>query len=170
MRPNWLAWTFVAILAAAIPAAVRAQRPPAQDNSSQSQPPQLQSGEAPNAAAGGATGAPVRLHLTADQRDKIKAIRQDQIGQIQAARNDSTLTGPEKHQKIQQIRDNTEQQIMALLTPDQQAAWKQLRAEHQQNHKPASPSAGSAGGNSSSGSGVSSPHQTGPASTPPSPD
>lgn len=140
MKPRWHLCLLGAILAAAIPAAALTQQSGAAGNTPQQQPSQNGSGTAAN---GTAPEAQPTLNLTADQRTKIKAIHKEQMSQIQSVRNDSTLTDSEKHLKIKQIRQDSEQQIMALLTSDQQAAWKDLRAERHQPRKQAPPSSNS---------------------------
>ncbi|HUO34905.1 MAG TPA: hypothetical protein VMU43_07920 [Candidatus Acidoferrum sp.] len=161
MNSKRLAGAIGVILALGISSAACGQQSP-------SQTPADASAASGNAAD---SNGQVRLHLTEDQREKIKGIRQSQTAQIQATRDDNTLTGPEKRQKIQQIRQQSEQQIEALLAPDQLAAWKQLHSGEQSHPPRASHAASGAASPSAADSGANPPiGNVGPASTPPSPD
>jgi len=70
------------------------------------------------------------LGLSDDQVAKIKAIFESRKGQPHDAA----------------AREQTEQEINAVLTPDQQAKWAQIRAEHKEHH------AGGSTSNTTSGS------------------
>lgn len=67
-----------------------------------------------------------RLNLTQDQKTKIQSLRQSERGQIEAIRNNASLTDEQKQQQIRDLRKNEHQQTLALLTPDQQAQLKQM--------------------------------------------
>ena len=162
MKTSRIAPIAATLLLAALPGIARAQAPPsANAGAGSAQAPAPASGApAAKPAPGQGAEGDLRLHLNEDQRAKIKAIRQTQMSQIQDARNDSTLTGPARHQKIMAIRQNADQQIEALLTPDQLATWKEIQAEHRQNHPAGSASGASAAagrqpraGNAPSGNG-----------------
>jgi Spy/CpxP family protein refolding chaperone len=59
------------------------------------------------------------LNLTADQKSQIKSIHQSASDQVNAIKNDSTLTPDQKEAKIKSIHQNAMQQVSALLTPEQ---------------------------------------------------
>ncbi len=89
-------------------------------------------------ASGTATGAKVgrksasifqRLNLTDDQRTKVQSILQNERSQVQAVRNNTSLTDEQKKQQIHDLRNTDHQQLLAILTPEQQAQLKQLHAE-----------------------------------------
>ena len=70
------------------------------------------------------------LNLTADQQAELKSIRENMRQQAQAIKNDSSLTADQKKAKFKELRKSTHEQMMAKLTPDQQAKFKEMRKEH----------------------------------------
>jgi periplasmic protein CpxP/Spy len=86
-----------------------------------------------------------QLNLTADQKSKIGAIFEQSAQAMKALHEDTSLSAEDKHAKMKELRQGTEQQVHALLTPDQLAQLKQLRQQHQQqgnNPPPAPPAPG----------------------------
>ena len=79
----------------------------------------------------GRRGGPMaRLNLTADQRAKLQPILQQQHQQVQAIRNDSSLTQQQKQEKIRTLRQSSMSQMQGILTPEQQQQmqqWQQNR-------------------------------------------
>lgn len=69
------------------------------------------------------------LNLTPDQVSKIQSIQANARTQRQAIVGNTSLSPQDKRSQLMQLRQNTHQQVMAVLTPDQQAKLKQL---HQQ--------------------------------------
>ena len=67
------------------------------------------------------------LGLTDDQKAQIKPIIKSTAQQVKAVRADTTLTPDAKKAKVQEIRKDSRQQIMAILTPEQKAKLRQLR-------------------------------------------
>jgi Spy/CpxP family protein refolding chaperone len=67
------------------------------------------------------------LGLTDDQKSQIKAIHQNDKQQIQAIKNDSSLSREQKKERFRDIRQNGNAQINALLTPEQQKKFKQAK-------------------------------------------
>ena len=70
------------------------------------------------------------LNLTADQQSKIEAIHQQAREALKALHDDTTLSEDQKHAKMKELRKSTEDQVHALLTPEQQAKAKELREKH----------------------------------------
>lgn len=70
------------------------------------------------------------LNLTPDQQAELKTIRENMKQQAQAIKNDSSLTEDQKKAKFKELRKSTHEQMMAKLTPDQQAKFKEMRKEH----------------------------------------
>lgn len=68
-----------------------------------------------------------RLNLSQDQKAKLQSLRQTERSQIDEIRNNSSLTDEQKKQQIGDLRKNDHQQLLAVLTPDQQAQLKQMR-------------------------------------------
>ncbi|MGE0101619.1 MAG: hypothetical protein AB7H86_07920 [Blastocatellales bacterium] len=58
--------------------------------------------------------------LTDDQKQSMQTIRQTEREQIEAVRNNSSLTDEERRSQIQSIRQNSRQQTRTILTPEQQ--------------------------------------------------
>ena len=70
------------------------------------------------------------LNLTPDQQAELKSIRENMKQQAQAIKNDSSLTADQKKAKFKELRKSSHEQMMAKLTPDQQAKFKEMRKEH----------------------------------------
>jgi len=70
-----------------------------------------------------------KLDLTDDQQTKLKPILEDQHKQMEQIHNDSSLSRDDRFSKMQQVWQTTDTQIKALLTPDQQKKFDQMRQE-----------------------------------------
>lgn len=79
-----------------------------------------------------------KLGLTEDQKAKLKPILEDERKAMGALREDNSLDRPTRRAKMQEIRKAHGEQIRALLTPDQQKTFDELRKEH--SHGPGGPS------------------------------
>jgi len=79
------------------------------------------------------------LNLTPDQQAKIKPIFRQLRAQAKTVHQDTTLTPDQKKAKMKELRENTIAQMNEILTPEQQAQWKQLReqrrAQWEQHHQ-----------------------------------
>lgn len=60
------------------------------------------------------------LGLSDEQKQGMKTIRQTEREQIEAVRNNSSLTDEERRSRIQSIRQISRQQTRSILTPEQQ--------------------------------------------------
>lgn len=69
------------------------------------------------------------LNLTEEQKTKIKAIMEQQRPQLEALRDDKTLTPEQRREKHQELREQLRAKIDAVLTPEQLEKAKQRRAE-----------------------------------------
>src|ERR1700726_1054617 len=76
-----------------------------------------------------------KLNLTDDQKAKLKPLLQDQMQQMKAVREDSSLSQEQQRAKMKSIHESLHDQINAVLTPEQQAKFKQMRQEQMQKHK-----------------------------------
>jgi len=76
-----------------------------------------------------------KLNLTEDQKTKLKPILQDQAQQLKALNDDSSLTAEQKTAKKKAIHETTHDQINAVLTPEQQEKFKQMKREHMEKDK-----------------------------------
>jgi len=74
-----------------------------------------------------------KLNLTDDQKAKVKPILQDQMQQMKAVHEDSSLTQEQKRAKMKSIHESLHEQINAVLTPEQQVKFKQMGQEHQEH-------------------------------------
>lgn len=72
------------------------------------------------------------LNLTADQQARIKAIRQGSAGELEALRDNTELNRQQKREQLQAMRDDIEARVEAVLTPEQRAKAKELRAQRPQ--------------------------------------
>jgi periplasmic protein CpxP/Spy len=132
------------------PAAFAQNSAPAGSSSSQSSGPQHAAPDPQKQAA----RLTKRLGLSNDQSTKITTILQNQQQQLAAARGDSSLSKQDLHAKLRSIRQDSDTQINAVLTPAQQTQYanmKQQMKERMQNAQKGGSSSGSSG-NSSSGS------------------
>ncbi len=71
------------------------------------------------------------LNLTPDQQEKIKPILENQSTQMQSMRQDATMSRDDRMAKAQQLRQTTDDQIKAVLTPEQQQKWSQMQSKHE---------------------------------------
>lgn len=96
-----------------------------------------------------------RLELNGDQTSKIAAILQSRQQQLAAVRSDGALAPQDRRAKLRAIQQDTDEQINALLTPDQQtqyATLKQNMKERRQNAQGAPNAPGSTGDGSDNNS------------------
>jgi Spy/CpxP family protein refolding chaperone len=75
------------------------------------------------------------LNLTQDQKDKIKAIRDDAQQQILDAQKDTTLSDEAKQTRIKKIRKTERAQVFGVLTPEQQKTWAAEQRERREARK-----------------------------------
>jgi Spy/CpxP family protein refolding chaperone len=54
---------------------------------------------------------------------------------MKAVRDDSSLSQEQKRAKMKSIHESFQDKINAVLTPEQQAKFKQLRQEQMEKHK-----------------------------------
>jgi Spy/CpxP family protein refolding chaperone len=70
------------------------------------------------------------LGLTADQQAKMQTLRDQEREAVKAVHSDTTLSDDQKHQKMQDLRQNFQSQRRAILTPDQLKKAAELREQH----------------------------------------
>ena len=75
------------------------------------------------------------LNLTADQKTKLKPILEDEAKQLEAVRNDTSLSKPDKIAKFKHIHQTFEPKVDAILTPEQQEKMKQIRQQAREKAK-----------------------------------
>lgn len=76
-----------------------------------------------------------KLDLTEDQQAKLKPILEDQSTQMKALHDDSSLAPEDKRTKMKELHDSSIEKMNAILNPDQQTKWKQMRQEMMDKHK-----------------------------------
>lgn len=74
------------------------------------------------------------LNLSPDQETKWKALGQQEMDAMKAARQDTSLPKDQKWAKAEEIRKDFEGQRRALLNPDQQAKFDEFLAKRAQHH------------------------------------
>jgi len=73
------------------------------------------------------------LGLSQDQKDRIKAVRDDSALQLKDAQKDTTLTEDQRDRKIRAIKKQTRAKVFGVLTPEQQKAWALNRREQRES-------------------------------------
>lgn len=68
-----------------------------------------------------------KLNLSADQTSKLTPIFADRDQKTQALFQDQSLTQDQRHAQMKSIRENTQQQLATVLSPDQMQQLKSMR-------------------------------------------
>ena len=76
-----------------------------------------------------------KLNLTEDQQAKLKPILEDESTQMKTLHDDTSLAPEDKRAKMKELHDSSTEKINAVLTPDQQTKWKQMKQEMMEKHK-----------------------------------
>ena len=74
------------------------------------------------------------LTLTEDQKAKLKPIFQQEWQEMKPIQDDASLTPDQKKAKAKEVHEKYKTQIQSVLTPEQQAKWKQIKAEKMKQH------------------------------------
>jgi Spy/CpxP family protein refolding chaperone len=90
---------------------------------------------------GGGMGPMSRLNLTPDQKAKLDPIFQSTRQQVEAVRNDPSLTPEQKQAKMREIHQGTQSQVNSILTPEQQQQWQQMKMHRGRGPKASPPPA-----------------------------
>ena len=75
------------------------------------------------------------LSLTPDQVEKIKPILEDRRAKMKALRDDTSVPAAQNKDKMKEIFESSNQQIKAILTPDQATKFEQLMQEMKDHRK-----------------------------------
>lgn len=70
-----------------------------------------------------------KLHLSQSQQARIKAVLDGQLAQLQAVRNDESLTRADKTSKIRSVRESSYANIRDLLSSSQKNTFAEMRHE-----------------------------------------
>jgi Spy/CpxP family protein refolding chaperone len=76
-----------------------------------------------------------KLNLTEDQQTKLKPVLEDQAKQMKAIHEDTSLAPADKQAKMKELHESSIEKMNAILTPDQQTKWKEMRQEMMSKHK-----------------------------------
>src|SRR5947209_20593078 len=75
------------------------------------------------------------LGLTADQKSQVQDIMKEQMSQARAVRQDSSLSDDQKQAKMKELHESTHSKINAVLTPDQQKKFAEMRKDMKEDRK-----------------------------------
>jgi Spy/CpxP family protein refolding chaperone len=139
--------SFALALAISLPAAAQssATNPSSQSAPAQAAPAPPQN--APSTASPNSAQAQANednpLNLTDEQKAKLRPIIADENQQMEALRNDNSMSQAQKIDKANQIRARASPKIKAILTPEQLQKLAQLQQDRvrqqQQESQPATP-------------------------------
>ena len=76
-----------------------------------------------------------KLNLTDDQQAKLKPVLEDQSKQMKALHEDTSLAPADRQAKMKELHESSMAKLNDILTPEQQAKWKQMRQEMMEKHK-----------------------------------
>jgi periplasmic protein CpxP/Spy len=86
-----------------------------------------------------------RLNLSADQKAKVTGIFKSEQEQMQKIRADASVSQEDRSAKMMDTNKASNDQIRALLDPDQQKKWDEMQAQRGQwgkgRHEPPPPAA-----------------------------
>lgn len=72
------------------------------------------------------------LNLTSDQQAKVQDILKSEQSQMQSLHSDTSLSQDDRRAKMMDIHKASNDQIRALLNPDQQKKFDEMQAKHGQ--------------------------------------
>ena len=73
-----------------------------------------------------------RLNLTGEQQNQLLPILTDRQQQMAAVRNDSSLSGQDRHAKARALREESDSKIKAVLNDSQKQQYQQMRQHRRQ--------------------------------------
>src|SRR5215471_15448737 len=79
------------------------------------------------------------LNLTPEQVEKFNALSKDFASKKDEIVKDQTLTDDQRKEKKMALMKDKESKFMEILTPDQQAKYKQLKADMEKKQKEQQP-------------------------------
>jgi Spy/CpxP family protein refolding chaperone len=115
----------IALLSIFLVAAMAAQTAPAPSDNTTAAPHKMMSRH-----GGGFERMAQQLNLTDQQKTQIQGFTQAGRQQALSIKQDTTLTPEQKRDKLRELRASTHQQVLGVLTPEQQQQMKQLRSQH----------------------------------------
>jgi len=73
-----------------------------------------------------------KLKLTSDQQAKVQDALQAERSRMESVHHDASLSQPDRHAKMMDIRNSTNAQIRSLLDTNQQKRWDEIEARREQ--------------------------------------
>jgi len=73
-----------------------------------------------------------QLSLTSDQQPKVLDLMKSEQSQMEKVRSDSSLSQDDRRAKMTDIRKSTDDQVRALLNPDQQKKFDEMQSRREQ--------------------------------------
>jgi periplasmic protein CpxP/Spy len=72
-----------------------------------------------------------QLNLTSDQQGKVLDVLKSEQSQMQSLHSDTSMSEEDRHSKMMDIHKTSNDQIRALLTPDQQKKFDEIQSRHE---------------------------------------
>jgi len=73
-----------------------------------------------------------QLGLTSDQQPKVLDALKSEQSKMEALHSDSSLSQDDRRAKMMDIHKSTNEQVRAILTPDQQKKWDEMQSKREQ--------------------------------------
>jgi len=73
-----------------------------------------------------------QLGLTSDQQPKVLDALKSEQSKMEALHSDASLSQADRRTKMMDIHKSTNEQVRALLTPDQQKKWDEMQSKREQ--------------------------------------
>lgn len=71
------------------------------------------------------------LNLTSDQQGKVLDVLKSEQSQMESLHSDTSLSQDDRHSKMMDIHKTSNDQIRALLNPDQQKKFDEMQSRHE---------------------------------------
>jgi len=75
-----------------------------------------------------------QLNLSADQKAKVTDILKSEQSQMEGLRSDSSASQEDRHSKMMEIHKSSNEQIRALLDPDQQKKFDEIQSKQMEHY------------------------------------
>ena len=70
-----------------------------------------------------------QLNLSADQKQKLLPVLAEEAPKLKAVKEDTSMTGLQKLQKIKAIHEETDPKVKEILNADQYQQWQTIRQQ-----------------------------------------
>jgi len=104
----------------------------AQDNNANQGPPEHWRGHGQADPAKRTEMLTKQLSLTSDQQAKVLDVLKSEQSQMETLHSDSSLSQEDRRGKMMDIRKSTNDQVRAVLNPDQQKKWDEMQRRRDQ--------------------------------------